>query len=146
MWNLESICPLTPNCPSRRFWPDVQISSVFSHPSCTFCGVIFLLNFLWEVSFMYVWFDQKGNNFWKNYASFCVVVFHRKSWRFWSKSVLEEKTIKIKHPKNLQKSLHLKYYIITYHNKFHPHIVNILFVIELQDNFLFYVSKFIEKD
>jgi hypothetical protein len=56
------------------------------------------------------------------------------------------RTIKIKHPKNLQKSLHLKYYIITQYNKFHPHIVNILFVIELQNNFLFDVSKFIKKD
>jgi len=52
----------------------------------------------------------------------------------------------MKHPKKLQKSLHLKYYIITHHKKFHPHIVYIVFVIELQNNFVFYVSNFIEKD
>jgi hypothetical protein len=33
---------------------DVQISSVFSHPSYTFCGESFVLIYLWEVSFMYV--------------------------------------------------------------------------------------------
>jgi hypothetical protein len=37
-------------------------------------------------------------------------------------------THKIKEPKNLQKSLHLEYYISTYHNKFHVQIVNILFI------------------
>ena len=59
--------------------------------------------------------------------------------------LLKKKTHKIKQPKNLQKSLHLEYYILTHHNKFHPQIVNILFVIKLQNNFEFYIPKFIEK-
>ena len=54
-------------------------------------------------------------------------------------------THKIKHPKTLQKSLHLEYYISTLHKKIHPHIVDILFMIELQNNFEFQVSNVIQK-
>ena len=50
---------------------------------------------------------------------------------------LKKLTHKTKQPKNLQKSLHLEYYISTNHNKFHSQIVNILFVIDLQKNFEF---------
>ena len=57
---------------------------------------------------------------------------------------LKKSTQKIKQPKHLQKSLHLEYYISTDHNKFHPQIVNILFSIELQNNFEFQVSNFIQ--
>ena len=53
------------------------------------------------------------------------------------KVLLKKSTHKIKQPKNLQKSLHLEYYISTHHNKFHSQIVNILFVIKLQKNFEF---------
>ena len=59
--------------------------------------------------------------------------------------LLKKSTHKIKQPKNLQKSLHLEYYISTNHNKFHVQIVNILFVIKLQKNFEFQVSNFIQK-
>ena len=51
----------------------------------------------------------------------------------------------MKQLKYLQKLQHLEYYISTHHNKFHPKIVNILFVIELQNNFEFGVSNCIQK-
>ena len=52
-----------------------------------------------------------------------------------SKVLLKKSTHRIKQAKYLQKSLHLEYHILTYRNKFHPQIVNILFEIELQNNF-----------
>ena len=61
-----------------------------------------------------------------------------------SKVLLKKSTHKIKQPKNLQKSLHLEYYISTHHNKSHPQTVNILFIVELQKNIEFYVSNFIQ--
>ena len=62
-----------------------------------------------------------------------------------SKVLLKKSTHRIKQPKNLQKSQHLEYYISTHPNKFHLQIVNILFEIELQNNFEFQVSGFIKK-
>ncbi len=88
---------------------------------------------------------EKETIFEKIMPHFVLQCFTQNFEDFGLKVFLKKKTHKIKHPKNLQKSLYLEYYIISHHNKFHPHIVNILFVIELQNNFLFYVSKFIEK-
>ena len=64
-------------------------------------------------------------------------MIHQNFEDFSVKVLLKKSTHKIKQPKNLQKSLHLEYYISTHHNKFHPQIVNILFVIKLQNNFEF---------
>ena len=59
--------------------------------------------------------------------------------------ILKKSTHKIKQPKNLQRTQNLDYYISIHHEKFHPQIVNILFLIELQNNFQFQVSNFIQK-
>ena len=59
--------------------------------------------------------------------------------------ILKTSNHKIKQPKNLQKLLHLQYYIASHYNKFHQQIVNILLVVESQNNFEFQVSNFIKK-
>ena len=56
--------------------------------------------------------------------------------------ILKKSTHKIKQPKNLPKSLNLEYYISMHHKKIHPQIVNILFIIEIQNNFEFQASNF----
>jgi hypothetical protein len=71
--------------------------------------------------FMLQWFT-------KNFKDFSLNVF------------LKKLTHKMKQPKTLQKSLHLEYYISTHLNKFHPQIVNTLFVIEFQNIFEFQVK------
>ena len=63
-------------------------------------------------------------------------LFQKRSWKNQLK--------KIKKQKNLQKPLHLEHYISTHDNKFHLQIVNILFIIKLQNNFEFNVSKFMQ--
>ena len=74
----------------------------------------------------------------ENFMPHFMLQWFTKNFKDFSLNVLLKKsTHKIKQPKNLQKSLHLEYYISTHHNKFHPQIVNILFVIELQNNFEF---------
>ena len=76
---------------------------------------------------------------------FKLYCFTKKIEDFSLKVLLKRKAHNIKQPNNLQKSLHLEYYNLTHHNKFHPQIVNIIFLIKLQNNFEFYISEFIEK-
>ena len=67
----------------------------------------------------------------------------KKKFKYFSLNVVlkkEKKTHKLKQRKNLQISLHLEYFISTHRNKFHPQIVNILFVVELQDDFEFQIE------
>ena len=129
---------LTPNRPDIHFLYDVLISSKFSHA----------LFALW------IFYHR----FYRNLAS-CMCDPIRKGWfvkllclisscidspkfskilvQNSSKVLLEKSTHRSKQPKNLQKSIHFEYYISTNHKKFHLQIVNILFVIDLQNNFEF---------
>ena len=57
--------------------------------------------------------------------------------RFQSTFNLEKSTHKIKQPRELHKSLLLEQDISTHHKRIHPQNLNLLFIIEIQNNFEF---------
>ena len=127
-----SMCPFFGWCTNF-----IQIS----HPSCTFCNVDFLLQFLWEVSFIQVCSDLKGNNLRNFYASFQLALVHQNVLKSYFKIVQKcswkNQLIEVSNQKIFKKSIYFEYYISTHHNKFHLHIVNIFLVIEFQNNIEF---------
>ncbi len=70
---------------------DVQISSIVSHPSCTFSSVNFLTEFLnGKFTSCMRAPIKKEIVLRKKIASFCAALFHAKFGRFWSESVVEK--------------------------------------------------------